>query len=305
MTRKQMDAIRLHRLGDPGSLALERIETPRPGAGEVLVRVHAAAITRDELDWPEGRLPAVPSYELSGVVEELGDGVEGVAIGDEVFALCDFDRDGVASEYATVRAANVAAKPRTLTHIQSAALPLATLSAWQGLFDHGKLSAGQRVVVHGVGGVGSFAVQLARAHGGHVIASTSANRMEAARQLGAAQVFEPNEDLAGKIEPVDLVFDTAGGERLRRSPEYVRNGGKVVSVAVEPPTAAGDRQIESIYFIVEPKREQLIEIARLADQGLLRPEIDEVFPLADARQAFERTTSPHQHGKIVLSVRKT
>lgn len=303
MTSRQMDAIRLHRLGDPDSLALERIETPRPAAGEVLVRVHAAAITRDELDWPEGRLPAIPSYELSGVVEELGEDVEGVAIGDEVFALCDFERDGVAAEFAIVAAAHVAPKPRALTHIQSAALPLATLSAWQGLFDHGKLSAGQRVVIHGVGGVGSFAVQLASARGGQVIATTSADRMEAVRQLGAAEVFEPNADLAAEIEPVDLVFDTAGGERLRRSAECVRNGGKVVSIAVEPPKAAGDRQIESIYFIVEPNREQLIEIGRLADQGHLRPEIDEIFSLVEARQAFERTTSAQHHGKVVLSVR--
>jgi NADPH:quinone reductase-like Zn-dependent oxidoreductase len=297
-----MEAIRLHRLGDPASLVLERIETPRPGPGEVLVRVHAAAITRDELDWPEGRLPAIPSYELSGVVEELGEGVEGVAIGDEVFALCDFDRDGVAAEYATQPAATVAPKPRALTHIQSAALPLAVLSAWQGLFDHGKLSQGQRVVIHGVGGVGSFAVQLARIHGGHVIATTSADRRETARELGAAEVFEPSEDLSEVIEPVDLVFDTSGGERLRRSPEYVRDGGKIVSVAVEPPTVGGDRHIESIYFLVESKREQLIEIARLADQGTLQPEIDKVFPLADARQAFQRTSRAQHHGKVVLSV---
>jgi NADPH:quinone reductase-like Zn-dependent oxidoreductase len=300
-----MEAIRLHKLGDPASLALEQIETPRPGPGEVLVQVHAAAITRDELDWPEGRLPAVPSYELSGVLEELGEAVEGFDVGDEVFALCDFDRDGVAAEYATVPAANVAPRPRALTHIQSAALPLAVLSAWQGLFDHGKLSPGQRVLIHGVGGVGAFAVQLARVHGGHVIATTSAARKETARELGAAQVFEPNEDLSEEIEPVDLVFDTAGGERLRRSAEHVRDGGRIVSVAVEPPKVGNDRDIESIYFIVEPNREQLIEVARLADQGQLQPEIDKVFPLADARQAFQRTTSPQHHGKIVLSVEKS
>lgn len=139
MIEPQMNAVRLHAAGDPAQLTYERVSTPRPGPGDVLVRVHAAAITRDELDWPEDRLPAIPSYELSGVVAATGPGIERTGIGNEVYALTGFDRDGVAAEYALVAEDVLAAKPRALNHVESAALPLAGLSAWQGLFDHGKL----------------------------------------------------------------------------------------------------------------------------------------------------------------------
>ena len=147
-----------------------------PGAGprEALVRVHAAAITRDELEWPLDRLPAIPSYELSGVVAALGPVVGDVAVGDAVYALTAFDRDGVAAEYAAVPAALLAPKPRRLDHVESAAVPLAALSAWQGLFEHGGLEAGERVLIHGAtGGVGHFATQLARRRGAYVTATTS------------------------------------------------------------------------------------------------------------------------------------
>src|SRR3954464_6298904 len=132
-----MRAVRLLAPGGPGQLAIEEIDRPRPGRGEALVRVHAAAITRDELQWPVDRLPAIPSYELSGVVEEVGAAVTGVAAGDEVFALIPSDRDGVAADYTAVRAELLVPKPRALGHAESAAIPLPGLSAWQGLFDHG------------------------------------------------------------------------------------------------------------------------------------------------------------------------
>jgi NADPH:quinone reductase-like Zn-dependent oxidoreductase len=169
-----MRAIRLHTADGPAGLVLEELATPVPGAGEVLVRVHAAALTRNELDWPVDRLPATPSYELSGVIAALGPQVDGVAVGEAVYALCGFDRDGAAADYAVVPAAILAPKPRTIGHLESAAIPLATLSAWQGLFDHGHLASGQRVLVHGAaGGVGGFAVQLARWRGAHVIGTAS------------------------------------------------------------------------------------------------------------------------------------
>src|SRR4051812_32460343 len=165
-----MRVVRLHTAGGPEHLVLEEADTPRPGPGDALVRVHAAAITRDELTWPVDRLPAIPSYELSGVVEEVGSDVAGIAAGDEVFALTPFDRDGVAADYAAVRADLLVPKPRVLGHDDSAAIPLPALSAWQGLFDHGRLAAGDRVLIHGAaGGVGGFAVQLARGAGAHVI----------------------------------------------------------------------------------------------------------------------------------------
>jgi NADPH:quinone reductase-like Zn-dependent oxidoreductase len=296
-----MHAIRQHPPGGPASLVYEEVDAPEPGPGEALVRVHAAAITRDELDWTADRLPAIPSFELSGVVDSVAAGLEGVAVGDEVYAYIDYRRDGAAAELALTNAGVLAPKPRTIGHVESAAIPLSALSAWQGLFDHGGLAEGQRVLIHGAaGGVGHFAVQLARARGAHVIATASAQNVETARGLGADQVVDHTAArFEDAVEPVDLVFDTAGGERLERSPAVVRPGGRLVSVAEEPPQAP---EIASVYFVVEPNREQLIEIAALVDRGELRPSIDEVFPLADARRAFERSLGESRRGKIVLRV---
>jgi NADPH:quinone reductase-like Zn-dependent oxidoreductase len=160
-----MRVVRLRAPGGPEQLAVEEAPRPCPGPGEVLVRVHAAAITRDELQWPVDRLPAIPSYELAGVVEEAGPGVAGVAPGDEVFALTPFDRDGVAADFAIVPAEALAARPRSLSRAESAAVPLPALTAWQGLFDHGRLAAGERVLIHGAAApsAGSPSSSLARA----------------------------------------------------------------------------------------------------------------------------------------------
>jgi NADPH:quinone reductase-like Zn-dependent oxidoreductase len=300
-----MRAVRLHAPDGPAGLAVEQLDVPVPGAGEVLVRVHAAAITRDELDWPVDRLPATPSYEFSGVVAALGPGAGGVAVGEAVYALGGFDRDGAAADYTVVPAAFVAPKPRTLGHVESAAIPLAALSAWQGLFDHGRLARGQRLLVHGAaGGVGGFAVQLGRWRGAFVAGTASAANLEAARELGAEQVVDhPAARFEDAVEPVDLVFDTAGGDRLERSWAVLRPGGRLVSIAAEPsPEAAAGRGVDAVYFVVEPSREQLVEIARLVDGGELRATVDEVVPLGDARAAFERGQQRHGAGKIVLRV---
>lgn len=268
-----MLALRLREPTGIEGLALEELDVPVPGQGEALVRVYAAALTRDELEWPVDRLPATPSYELSGAVEAVGPDVDGLAPGDEVFALTPFDRDGAAAEYAVVPAGALAPKPRTLGHLEAAALPLAALSAWQGLFDHGRLEPGQRVVIHGAGGgVGHLAVQLARHRGADVVATDRTTT-----------------DVEAVVAGADLVFDTVGGDVLARSA-----GPRVVSVAEEAPGAT--------YFVVEPSRDQLLELAALADAGALRPQLDSVFPLADARAAFERLAQPGKHGKVVLRV---
>jgi NADPH:quinone reductase-like Zn-dependent oxidoreductase len=300
-----MSAIRLHPPGGPASLVLEQVDTPRPAAGEALVRVHAAAITRGELEWPVDRLPATPSYEFSGVVAGLGPDVDDLAVGTSVYALHDFDRDGAAADYTVIPARFLAAKPRTLGHVQSAAIPLAALSAWQGLFDHGQLEAGQRVLVHGAGGgVGGFAVQLARWRGARVIATASTGNLEAARALGADQVIDHTSTrFEDAVDPVDLVFDTAGGARLARSLAVLGQGGRLVSIAEEPPRERAAAQgVSAVYFVVEPNREQLVELAALADSGVVRPAIGQVFPLAEARKAFERALGGHPGGKIVLRV---
>jgi NADPH:quinone reductase-like Zn-dependent oxidoreductase len=257
-----MRAVRLHPPGGIEGLRLEEVAQPRPRPGQVLVRVHAAAITRGELEWPAGRLPAIPSYELSGVVAEDSGGF---SAGAEVFALTPFDRDGVAADYALVPVGVLAAKPGSLSHIQAAALPMPGLSAWQALVVHGRLQAGDRVSVTGAhGGVGYVAVQLARSR-------------------GAALVAEG--------EPCDLLFDTVGGEALARS---AGQAGRIVTIAAEAPGAC--------YFVVEPNQDQLLGLARLAGAGDLWPEIDSVFPLAQAQAAFMRSAARGKHGKVVFGV---
>jgi NADPH:quinone reductase-like Zn-dependent oxidoreductase len=300
-----MSAVRLHRPGDAASLELARIQTPTPGRGEVLVGVHAAGITRDELEWPSDRLPATPSYEFSGVVTQLGQGVDDVAVGEEVFALSGFDRDGAAAEYVLVPQEVLAPKPATLTHVESASLTLAGLSAWQGLFDHGRLRRGDRVLVHGAAGaVGGLAVQLAHARGATVIGTCSTKDVQAARELGVDEVIDhPTTRFEDVVQRIDLVFDTVGGERLQRSLSILEPGARLVSVSAEPSMEeAREAGIEAVYFVVEPNRGQLVELATLADSGDLRPTIDAVFPLAEARDAFERSLQRDHRGKIVLRV---
>jgi NADPH:quinone reductase-like Zn-dependent oxidoreductase len=266
-----MWAVRLHAPGGLEGLAVEEVERPAPAEGEVLVRVHAAAITRDELDWPVDRLPAIPSYELSGVVVTAN--ADGFAPGDPVWALTPFDRDGVAAEYAAVPAAVLAAKPETLTHVEAAAVPLPALSAWQALFHHGGLEPGGRVLVLGAtGGVGQFGMQLARSRG--------------------AQAFGEEAP-----QPVELVFDTVGGERLTRAPEALAEGGRIVTVAEAPPEG-----VEADYFVVEPNSDQLAQLADMAGRGELEVAIDSVYPLAEARAAFERSMARGKRGKVVLRV---
>jgi NADPH:quinone reductase-like Zn-dependent oxidoreductase len=298
---RTMDAVRLHSAGVDG-LRYEQVETPRVRGGEALIEVHAAAITRDELEWPVDRLPAVPSYELSGIVAAVAADVATVAVGAAVYALTGFDRDGAAAAYAAVPASLVAPKPSTLDHVASAAIPLAALSAWQGLFDHGRLEEGERVLINGAaGGVGHFATQLARWRGARVIGTASPGSLAAARAFGAHEVLDGRDArLEEAIAPVDLVFDTVGGELLVRSRAMVRPGGRLVSVAEEaPPTVA---RIDATYFVVEPNREQLVEVARLVDEGTLRPAIDSVFRLSEAPAAFERVMAGGKRGKVVLRV---
>jgi NADPH:quinone reductase-like Zn-dependent oxidoreductase len=287
-----MRAVRLHSATGPEGLVVEELPTPEPDAGEAVVRVHAAAITRDELEWPTDRLPAIPSYELSGVVAAVAPDVREVAVGDEVYALTPFDRDGVAAEYASVPADVLAPRPRAADHVTSAAIPLAALTAWQGLFDHGALEPEQRVLITGAaGGVGQFATQLARRRGAHVIGVASPASADRAASLGAHEVVA---EVHG-IDPVDLVFDTAGGALLERASALVRDGGRVVSVAQEPPAGG-------TYFVVEPNREQLDTLARLVDDGELHVQVDSVYPLTDARAAFERAQASGKRGKVVLDM---
>ncbi len=297
--QRTMRAVRLRTPEGPKGLTLERIDVPDPAPGEALIRVHAAAITRDELDWPADRLPATPSYELSGVVTAVAPDVDRVRVGDAVFALTPFDRDGVAAEFAAVPEAVLAPKPHAIDHVQAAAVPMPSLTAWQGLFVHGRLESGQRVIVHGAaGGVGHLAVQLAARRAAYVIGtSSSSGGADMVRSMGANQVIDSAAIFERGIDPVDVVFDTVGGDMLARSSQLLRRGGRLVTIADEPPEG-----VDATYFVVEPDGEQLAKVGDLVDEGALHPAIDSVFPFEEFRAAFDRSMASGKRGKVVLGV---
>lgn len=309
-----MMALRAHRRGGAEVLVYEPAPMPQPGSDEVLVAVHAAAITFTELGWEEtwtrngeDRTPIIPSHEFSGTVAELGDAVTDLRIGDEVYGLIRFDRDGAAAEYVTVPAADLAAKPATVSHESTAALPLAALTAWQALVDHAHLRAGEKLLVHGgAGGVGAFVVQLAAALGGRVEATARGADVDFVRTLGASRVFDfEAERFDAEKEAYDVVVDPVGGDTLDRSFVVLRRGGRLVTL-LAPPSQEKAREygVSADFFIVAPDRDELTTLARLLDGGRLRVTISQTFPLSRGREAFEagatRTRTP---GKTVLTVR--
>jgi len=305
-----MKAIRIHEPTGISGLAYEEVPEATPMLGDVLVKVAACGITHTELDWPlwtcragHQRTSIIPGHEVSGVVAALGFGTAGIAVGDEVYGLTDQLRDGAAAEYVAVEARNVAPKPQTVDHVRAAAVPRAGLTAWQALFDHGKLAKGQTVVIHGAGGaVGSMAVQLARWADAEVIGTGRSRARPLVTELGADRFVALDadrlEDLAGQA---DLVFDTIGGEVLARSPILLRPGGTLVSVATQPPVGRDDlSDVVFIRFIQEASRAQLIELARLIDQGHLRPQVGAVYPLAQAAEAYRAKAAGGIPGRIVI-----
>ena len=304
-----MKAIRLHARGGPEAFTYEDAPQPRPGAGEVLVKVHGVAVTPTELLWlptwttPTGdaRLfPIILGHEFSGEVAAVGDGVADVAVGSPVYGLNEWFRDGALAEYCVAREADVAPKPRSVDHLAAAATPISALTAWQGLIERAHVAAGERVLVHGAAGaVGGFAVQLARWRGAIVIGTASSHNAAFVRGLGASEVIDYRavrfEEVAREI---DVVFDTVGGDTLGRSWSVLKPGGRLITIAASVEETSDPREREA-FFIVRPDREQLTEIARLIDAGQLRPVVDRVFPLSLARQAFEHKAA---RGKAVLKV---
>lgn len=308
-----MKAIRIHGRGGPDHLVYDEVPKPHPGPGEVLVRVAASGIIVNELTWDvtyqteagEPRPLPIPGRDLSGVVAEVSAEVTNVSIGDAVYAMLAYGRDGAEAEYAIVLPSELAPKPRTLDDVQAAAVPLSALTAWQALFIHAKLSKGQRVLIHGAsGGVGTYAVQFAHWAGAHVLATASARNTDFLRDLGADRIIDYAttrfEDVAHNL---DVVFDLVGGDTLARSWQVVREGGVVVSVVSPPPTEQAPRPgARFAWFIVEPSGEQLRQIGGLLGAGQVRPIVDQVFPLAEARQAYDAGIQGHPRGKIVLTI---
>jgi NADPH:quinone reductase-like Zn-dependent oxidoreductase len=248
------------------------------------------------------RRPIIPSHEVSGIVTGLGYGTTGLAIGDAVYGLTDWCRDGAAAEYVAVEARNLAAKPAHLDDAGAAAIPMAGLTAVQALLDHGRLAAGQTALILGAGGgVGAFAVQVARAAGAQVVAGTRASARDRVGDLGAhAFVDTERDDLAGAARAADLVFDLVGGETLARARSGMRDESVVVSV-VEP-IVASDRGPRAVFFVVEPNRGQLVELGRRIATGELRPILGSVLPLGDGRAAFAAKQRGNSRGKTVLQV---
>jgi NADPH:quinone reductase-like Zn-dependent oxidoreductase len=275
--------------------------------------VAATGITPTELRWDETyqhadgtpRLPSIPGHEVSGVVERAAPDIDDLRPGDALYGLADFPRDGAAAEFVAVRAANLARKPRSIGHTEAASLPLSALTAWQALFVHGQLVAGQSVLIHaGAGGVGSLAIQLARWRGLRVYATASARDAAFVQRLGADVVIDYRaERFEDKARGVDMVFDTVGGETQERSLHVLRKGGVLVSVVSRIPLGVAEQHgVRAVYFIVEGDREQLDQVATLVDESKLKPIIAKVFPLARAREAFEFGAASHAPGKIVLEV---
>jgi NADPH:quinone reductase-like Zn-dependent oxidoreductase len=308
-----MKAVRFHTYGGPEVLRYEEVPIARPAKGELLVRVHAAAV--NPVDWKvregylkdmlEHTLPLIPGWDVSGVVAEIGTKVSRFKVGDEVFSRPDIQRDGAYAEYILVRESEVAFKPKSLDHVQAAAIPLAALTAWQSLIEAAELAAGQRVLIHAAaGGVGSFAVQLAKWRGAHVIGTASAANHDYLRSLGADEVIDYRETpFEQVVKEVDVVFDTIAGDTQERSWQVLKKGGILVSI-LQPPAAdrAAAEGVRQAFVFVQPNAEQLTQLAQLVDSGGLKPNVTRVLPLAEARQAQQQSQTGHTRGKIVLQV---
>ncbi len=309
--KETMSAVRIHSFGGPEVLQYEQVPVPQPGKEELLVEVHAAGV--NPVDWKIRRgyrkelfkLPLIPGWDFSGVVRARGEGAYDFEEGDEVYARPDIGRNGAFAEYIVVRQSEVALKPKTLDHIHSAAIPLASLTAWQSLFDAAGLEQEQTVLIHAAaGGVGHFAVQLAKYKKAYVIGTASKRNEEFLRQLGADEFIDyQSTRFDDVVKNVDVVFDTIGGDTQKRSWKVLKKGGILVSI-VQPPseTEAEDHEVRQAYVFVQPNRQQLTEIAKLADDKIIKPTIEKVLPLSQARQAQELSQAGHTRGKIVLQV---
>ncbi len=307
-----MKAVRIHEFGGIDVLRVEDISQPKPGEGEVLVFVHAASVNPVDYKIREGRYPAVKADQLpvvlgrdvAGVVTEVGAGGGRFKPGDEVFAMLPPDRGGYA-EWVTLPADLCAAKPASLDFVQAASVPLAALTAWQGLFDHGHLEAGQRVLIHGAsGGVGSFAVQFAKVRGAEVYATAAAENRPFVQGLGAGRVIDyKTERFEDVVHDADLVYDLIGGETEERSWQVLKRGGTLVSTVHQPDAErAAKADVRATRYTAQPSGDQLAEIAALIDQGKVRVTIDKVFPLDEAAEAERHLKDDHVVGKVVLSV---
>jgi NADPH:quinone reductase-like Zn-dependent oxidoreductase len=294
--------------GPAGMTLTERPEPPA-AINDVVVRIHAAGFVSTELEWPStwadragrDRTPSIPGHELAGVVSALGYGTTGLSVGQRVFGLADWHRDGTLAEYVAIEARNLAPLPGDVDFTVGASLPISGLTAWQGLFQHGRLEAGQSVLAHGAAGaVGTMVVQLAREAGAHVIGTGRLADREKVLDFGAQEFLDLEHDALEQVGEVDLVFDVIGGDLQKRSAELVKPGGTLVSVVgpVEARPALG----LAVDFVVEADRAQLGEIVERVRDGRLRPNIGATTSLDDAVATLNSTE--RRHGKTIIGVRR-
>lgn len=305
-----MKAVRIHEFGGPETLRVDDLPMPQPGPGEVRIRVMAASVNPVDYKIRNGgylsakALPLTLGRDVAGVVDAEGEGVRDLLAGDAVYAMLDREHGGYV-EYVVQAAGNCARKPARLDFIQAAAVPLAGLTAWQGLFDQGGLQAGQRVLIHGAaGGVGHLAVQFARARGATVFATCSGRDADFVESLGAAEVIDYHKErFEDRAPDVDLVFDLVAGDTQDRSWAVLKPGGMLVSTLKEPDKArAAAKHARGVHYLAQPNGVELAEIARLIDAGQVIPRIDRVYPLDDAAEAEATLEHDHVRGKIVLEV---
>ncbi|MFL6800146.1 MAG: NADP-dependent oxidoreductase [Sphingomicrobium sp.] len=293
-----------------GTAGMKLVERPEPQAAinDVVVRVHASGFVNTELSWPStwtdrldrDRTPSIPGHELAGVVTAIGYGTTGLSLGQRVFGLTDWYRDGTLAEYAAVEARNLAPLPDDVDFTVAASLPISGLTAWQGLFVHGRLRAGQRVIAHGsAGAVGSMVTQLAHEIGAYVIGTGRAADRQSALDFGASEFVDLDNELLEDAGEVDLVFDLIGGDIGKRSAGLVRAGGALVTIAGPPEARPADGL--AIDFVVEADRAQLSEIVKRVQDGRLRARIGTVASLDDAAAAFNSTE--RRPGKTIIRVR--
>jgi NADPH:quinone reductase-like Zn-dependent oxidoreductase len=293
-----------------GTAGMALVDRPEPQAAinDVVVQVYASGFVNTELGWPStwtdrlgrDRTPSIPGHELAGVVTALGYGTTGLSVGQRVFGLTDWYRDGTLAEYAAVEARNLARLPDDVDFTVGASLPISGLTAWQGLIVHGRLQAGQRVIAHGAAGaVGSMVTQLAREFGAYVIGTGRAADRQPALDFGANEFVDLDNDALEDAGQVDLVVDVIGGDIGNRSARLVRAGGTLVSIV--GPAEARPADGRAIDFVVESDRAQLGEIVRRVRDGRLRTHVGTVAPLDDAVAAFN--TTARRRGKTIIRVR--
>ncbi|UWU94171.1 NADP-dependent oxidoreductase [Bradyrhizobium sp. CB1015] len=312
-THSTMMAWRVHEFGPPQVMKFEPVPRPKPGPGEVLVKVEAAGVGpwdgwiragKSALPQP---LPLTLGSDLSGEIVAMGPGVSERRVGDQVYGVTNPQFVGAYAEYALASAGMVSSKPSSLTHVEAASVPVVAVTAWQALFDHAQLKAGQTVIIHGAAGnVGSYAVQLARHAGVQTVATVSTGDISGVRDLGANTVIDyRTQRFEKEVKDADAVIDLVGGETQDRSFHVLRRGGKLISAVSRPDQDLAKRYgVEAAFFLVNVTSQYLAEIARLIDDGKLRTNVGAVLPFADASEAhlmLERVR-PQPKGKIVLDV---